>query len=195
VRDAAILKVQAPLLAEGILMEVEAHAGGRIGRRGDRDQQLELQVLVTLVVDHHLAGAAEERIVGDVDGDVEADELHHLETAIHPVLAEIGDVLFGAHADIFAHAEQLLAGRIARRLMAEAIGLQIEQRAVLRQVAAAGDRRVERIAGGRRQHDFGRFLPLVQSSPTSMHCSRFMWSSSLPQKLCTVPASCGKLFM
>src|SRR5690348_13409518 len=57
VRNAAVFEIEAPFRAEGILMVVEAHAGGRIGDRGDRDQQFELQVLVALIVGKHLAGA------------------------------------------------------------------------------------------------------------------------------------------
>ncbi|MNX45225.1 hypothetical protein D3C86_757320 [compost metagenome] len=110
--DIAIVEVKTPFLAEGILVIVEAHAGRRAGRRCDRDQQFEFQVLVALVVGQHLAGTAEERIVGDIDGDVEPDCFHHLDAAIHPGLAEFGDVGLGTHANIFAHAEKLLAGRI-----------------------------------------------------------------------------------
>ena len=82
--DRAVCEVQTPFLAEGVLVVVEAHAGGLVGLRGDRDEQLELQVLVALVVGEQTAGAAEERIVGHVDLDIEAHRLHHLDAAIHP---------------------------------------------------------------------------------------------------------------
>src|SRR5207302_1441324 len=54
--------LQLPGLAEVVLVIVEAHAGGRLLRRADRDQQLELEGLLDLVDRHQLAGAAEERI-------------------------------------------------------------------------------------------------------------------------------------
>ena len=38
--------------------------------------------------------------------------------------------------------------------------------------AALGDGRIERIAGGRRQHDVGRLLLLGPVLAASMHCSR-----------------------
>ena len=40
-------------------------------------------------------------------------------------------------------AEELLAGRIFRRFVAEAVGLEVEEAARLRQIAALGDRRIE----------------------------------------------------
>jgi len=44
--------------------------------------------------------------------------------------------------------------------VAEAVGLQVEQHAAFGERAALRDRRIERIAGRRRQHDVGRLLHL-----------------------------------
>jgi len=104
-------------------------------------------------------------------------------------------MLLGAHADIFAHAEELLAGRVLRGLMAEAVGLQIEEAALGRQVAALGDRRIKRIAGGRRQHDVGRLLVLGPVFANFHALQQAHVIELAAQKLCTVPASCGKLFI
>ena len=139
-------------------MIVEAHASGRLFDAGDRDQQLEFQVLVALVVDQQLACASEERVVGDVDFDRQSDLLHHFRATVDPELAERHHIGFGAHAHILTHAEKLLAGRVDRRFMTEAIGLQVVKPAALRQRSAFGYSRIERITGRRRQHDVCCFL-------------------------------------
>ncbi len=139
-------------------MIVEAHAGGWLFDAGDRDQQFEFQVLVALVVDQQLASTSEERVVGDVDLDRQFDLLHHFRATVDPELAERHHIGFRAHAHIFTHAEKLLARRVDRRFMAEAIGLQVVESAALRQRSALGDCRIERITGRRRQHDVRRLL-------------------------------------
>ena len=166
VRHRAVFEMKAPFRAEGVLVIVEAHAGGGLGRRGDGDQKLEFQILVALVVGEHAAGPAEERVVGHVDRHVEPDLGHHLQPSVHPCLAEGRDMVLRSHADIFAHAEELLAGRIVGGLVAEAVGLQVVEPAAGRQAAAPGDGRIERIAGRRRQHDIGRLLAL---RPVAVH--------------------------
>ena len=56
-----------PRRAEVVAMIVEAHARGRRRVLVERNQQLELQRLLSLADRHDLSDAAEERVVGDVD--------------------------------------------------------------------------------------------------------------------------------
>ena len=60
-----------------------------------------------------------------------------------------------ADADVFAHAEGLQPVDIARRFAAETIASDIEQKPFRRNFAAARHDRIDRITGGRRQHEIG----------------------------------------
>ena len=57
--------------------------------------------------------------------------------------------------DVLAHAERLEAVDVGRGLAAEAVGGDVEGEAGRRHRAARGGQRVDRVAGGRRQHEVG----------------------------------------
>ncbi|MGY3428212.1 hypothetical protein ACVWZW_008716 [Bradyrhizobium sp. F1.13.4] len=86
---------------------IEAHAGGRLLFRAQRDQQFELELLLLLAHGLHLTDAAEERIAGIVDAEAETEIGRNRLRAHHPALAEISDVIGAADADIFPHPERL----------------------------------------------------------------------------------------
>src|SRR5262249_54307795 len=76
--------------------------------------------------------------------------------ARHPLVAEPDHLLGRAEADELAHAERLEAVDLLRRLMAEAVARDVEHEARLRHAAARRYQWVERIAGGRGEHEIGR---------------------------------------
>ena len=135
---------------------VEAHAGGRLLFRAQRDQQLEFQRLLLLADRLHLADAAEERIAGIIDLEGQAEIARDGLGAHHPALAEIGHVVRAADADIFAHPERLQPVEMAGRLAAETVGRDVKAQAAWRQRAAGRGNRIDRIAGRRREHEIGR---------------------------------------
>ena len=78
--------------------------------------------------------------------------------ALHPAPLEGLHLLRRADADVFALAEELHARRVLRGLVAEAVGGQLVEQPLRRHRSLPGDRRIERIAGGRRHGDLGRLL-------------------------------------
>ncbi len=137
---------------------VEAQASGLAIVVLDRDQQLEFQVLLALAVRDDLAAAPEERVVREVDRVGQAQRLDHPRAAFDPGLAERHDLLGRADPHVLAHPEQLHAGRVERRLVAEAVREDVDDPAVGRQLTRACDDRVDRVARGGRHHDVGRLL-------------------------------------
>src|ERR1700688_1577816 len=123
-RAAGILDV--PGGAEMVAVIIEAHAGGRLLFRAQRDQKLEFQRLLLLAHRLHLADPAEERIAGIIDLEGQAEVARNSLRAHHPALAEIGYIVRAADADIFAHPERLQPVEMARRFAAEAIACAVE---------------------------------------------------------------------
>ncbi len=150
------LGADAPDLAEMLAMAVEAHAGGRLLGGTDRNEQLELQGLFDLVDCHDLADPAEERIARLIDVIGQPQPIGELTRAHDPALAESVDGRGRADADILAHAEGLQAVQAPRRLMAETVAGHVEDQAARRNRATFGHHRIDRVAGGRAQHQVGR---------------------------------------
>ena len=86
---------QVPVMAEMVLVVVEADAGGVFLAVVDRDRQLELQLLVALARLQHASGPAEERIVGDLQREGHFQQLDDLRRLLQPGLAEVDDLFAG----------------------------------------------------------------------------------------------------
>ena len=154
--ESAARVLDIPRGAEMVAVIVEAHAGGRLFLRAQRHEQFELQRLLLLADRLHLADAAEEGIVGIVDAEGKPEVARDRLRLDHPAFAEIRHIFRAADADIFAHPERLQPVEMARRLVPETIGGDVKAQAALRQRAPRGRNRIDRIAGGRRQHEVGR---------------------------------------
>jgi len=83
-----VSEADAPTLAEMVLVVVEGKAGRRLLDARHRDQKLEFQCLVPLAVGQHLAGAPEERIVGDFHVAGQVEVFDDPPAAFHPALLE-----------------------------------------------------------------------------------------------------------
>ena len=109
-----------------------------------------------------------------------------------PGVAPGHHVVGPAHADELAHAERLQPGRLVGGLVAKDPAEHRHQAAAVGQQAAEG--RIDRVAGGRREHHVGgrqHLFPALARRAPCADSSRA--AASLPKKLCTEPASCGKL--
>jgi hypothetical protein len=125
--------------------------GASPGRTG-----IELGGLLDLAHRQKLAGAAKERIAGRLDRVRQAQEIGEFRAARQPLLAERDHLIGRPHGDELAHPERLKAIDFLRGLMAEAVGGDIEHEAARRNAAARCHQRIERVTGGRRQHQVGR---------------------------------------
>ena len=114
--------------------------------------------------------------------------------ALDPALAEIHDLLRRADADIFAHAERLQPIEIARRLAAEAVAGDVEDQAVRRDGPRLGGQGIDRIAGGRAQHEIGGRQGLGPVLAGIKRSTRAPISRSPPPRQQTQPSRWGKLF-
>src|SRR5581483_10439867 len=153
VGDVARAGDDVPGAAEQVAVIVEPDAGRRTLRRGDRHQQLELEALFALAGGEQTAGPAEKRIVGDLDVERQAERGDDLLAALHPALAEFERLAGCTQPHVLALAKHLHARRIDRRLVAEDVGVAIDQRALRPQAAARSDRGIDAVAGGRRERD------------------------------------------
>src|SRR6201987_3572538 len=145
-----------PSDTEMVAMIVEAHAGGRLLFPAPRHKELEFQRLLFLAHCLHLADAAEEGIARLVDLEGKAKVARDALRAHHPALAERGNVIRAADADIFAHPKRLQPVEMPRRLAAEAIGSDVEAQSAEGQLPAACGNRIDWIEGGRGGHEGGR---------------------------------------
>src|SRR6185437_5609657 len=142
-----------PGTAEQVAVIVEADACRRVLLGVDRHQQFELQALLALAGGEQPAGAAEERIVGDVHLERQAERGDDRLTALLPLLAEGQRLVLAAQPHMLTLAEHLHARRIDRWLVAEAPSVAVDQRALSRQPPARADGGIDAVAGGRRQRD------------------------------------------
>ncbi len=161
VRDRAVCQGQVPDLAEMIEGVVERSAGCRL-IPGDRDQQFPLQLLSLLVVGEQGADAPEERIVGVLEMTVEADLAEQLDAAPGPIYAPLLDRGRLADANDLMHPEDLPSCRIERGLVPEDPGAaDVESHPSGLQRASCGNRRIDRLAGGREHHQVRLCLELA----------------------------------
>src|SRR6185312_1306019 len=147
-----------PGVSEQVAVIVEAAARRRMLLGMDRHQQLELHALLALAGGEQPAGAAEERIVGDVHVERQAERGDDRLASLLPFLAEGQRLLLAAEPHMLALAEHLHARRINRRLVTKAVGVAIDQRALGPHPAARADRGIDAVTGGRRQRDLRRTL-------------------------------------
>ena len=189
----AVRRLDVEGAAEVVLVPVERADRGRLLRGDHRAEDLELQALVALARGHHLAAAAEERIVGDVARDRQSQRLQQREAALQPGVAPFDDFVGRADADELAHAEGLQAGGLGRGLVAiDPVG-ERDQAAARRQ--RAREHRVDRVAGGRGQHGLGDLEHVLPALAACTHSLSARASFSSPKKLWIVPHRCGKLSM
>ena len=194
VRHLAGLVVQAPGRAEMVAVIVEAHAGGRLLGRAHRDRAA--RTSATARSGSSPSACRRGRRTGrwpDRRGRAGRAASAMPLRARHPALAEIGDLLRRADADIFAHAERLQPVEIARRLAAEAVAGDIEHKPVGRHRAAAR-RRADRPDSRRPGSARDRPAPasVVQSPPASKRSTAPRMSASLPCRQLTQPSRVRK---
>src|SRR5258708_2272895 len=106
-RRLAVRRRDVPSAPEQIAVIVEAHASRRMLAAVDRHQQLELEFLAALARCQHLAGPAEERIVGHIDIERKTERLDDLAAPIHPELAKFKCLGRRADTNVFALTEHL----------------------------------------------------------------------------------------
>ena len=123
-------------------------------------------------------------------------DAQQLDRAVAPAVAPRGDRLGLADPHDLPLVEHLQPRRVAGGLVAEDVGAAgVDRHAARRQRAARGDRRVDRVAGGRGQAR-GRSSTgsSLQSSWRAARSSCSAACSSSPSKEKTEPARCGKDF-
>jgi len=125
----AVRILDVPGRAEMVAVIIEAHACRRLLFRTQRDQKFEFQRLLLLADRLHLADAAKERIARIIDPEGQAEVARDGLRPHHPALAKFGHVVGAADADIFTHPEGLQPVEMAGRLVAEAVGRDVEAQA------------------------------------------------------------------
>ena len=143
---------QPELRGEVVLVVVERGQRRRLLAR-DLHEQLELQLLLALVGGEHAPAAAEERVAGAVALGGEAEPREQLEAALRPRVAPGEHVVGRAEPHDLALVEHLHPRRVLGGLVAKhpaAAG--VDDDAAGRQRPARRDGRIDRVAGGRHEH-------------------------------------------
>src|SRR6185312_10220103 len=109
-----------PGTSEQVTVIIETDACRRSLRR-DRHQQLELERFLALARRQQLAGAAEERVAGDVDLERQAERADDRPPPLHPEFAKVERLCLRTQPHVLALTKHLHARRIDRGLVTEAI--------------------------------------------------------------------------
>ena len=142
-------------MAEVVSMTVRGHQRGPcVVVAVQRNDELDLEVLLDLVGCEHAPGSAEERIVGHLRDSREPEHLEHLEPALHPEVAVSLRPFRRAKEDELPLPERLCASRVCRGLASEAPALDVQALSVGGQ--GAGEEFVSGMAGSRDHHEVGR---------------------------------------
>ena len=156
---------------------------------------LELQLLLALAGREHPAAAPEERVGGDLELDLQPERAQQLDRAVAPLIAPALDDLGLADAHDLALMEHLQPRRISGGLVAEDVGAAgVDRHAPRLQRAAGGDRRIDRIARGGRQHEVGHVLELAPVLVAAGALVLLGACASVPSNEKMLPARCGNDF-
>ena len=139
--DLAGFGAQIPRRAEMVAVIVEAHARGRLLGGAHRNQQFELQRLLTCAIAAIISAASKERIARGLDLDGTPSSSANPGAPSEP--ASRNSITWSGvpDADVFAHPERLQAVDVARGLAAEAIAGDVEHQPVGRHRPGCGDQR------------------------------------------------------